>query len=317
MTSLLSPLADLPLVFLDVETTGASAAYGDRVTEVAALRIEKGSVVDSYSHLVNPGRPIWPGVSALTGITNEMVADQPRFADIAPLIAEKLRDAIVIGHNVGFDLGFMTNEFRRSGIAVESLFPISKVLDTVRMARRIYGRGGNGLQKLAARLGIHVDVAHRALADCHTTAGVFREMLEPLGGSRMSLADAITLQGGPCRFDPASCESQLPVELEEALANNSQVRMIYLDARNARTERVIIPMRLGRPGPDRSLMAFCKMRGDQRSFKLSRIVELTAVPLEAGSPRRSGGTEGTAEASRSDALQVAPGEASPTIAAPP
>lgn len=312
--SLLSPLADLPLVFLDVETTGASAVYGDRVTEVAAVRVDKGVVTDEYAQLINPGRPIWPGVSALTGITNEMVADQPRFTDIAPTVAEKLRNAIVIGHNVSFDLAFMAPEFRRANIEIDSLFTISRVLDTVRIARRVYGRGGNGLQKLAVRLGIAVETAHRALADCHTTAGVFREMLEPLGGGRMTLADAILLQGGPCRFDTAACAaSGLPLELEEALANQTQVRMIYLDARNARTERIVVPLRLGKPGVDRCLFAHCMLRGDQRSFKLSRIVEVTAVPLEGGSPCRSGGTEGPVPASQSDALQVSPAAPSPMI----
>ena len=275
--SLLSPLSHLPLVFLDVETTGSSAAYGDRVTEVAALRIENGIVTDSYSQLINPCRPIWPGVVALTGITNDMVAAAPTFAEIAPTIAEKLSNAIVIGHNVSFDLAFMAAEFRRCNVSLDDLFAVNKVLDSVRLARRIYGRGGNGLQKLAARLGIVVETAHRALADCHTTAGVFREMLEPLGGGRMTLADAILLQGGPCRFDTAGCASDIPVELQEALAAGTEVRMIYLDARNIRTERIVVPLKLGKPGVDRSMTAFCTMRGDQRSFKLSRIVEITRL----------------------------------------
>lgn len=279
-TSLLSRLADVPLVFLDVETTGASAVYGDRVTEVGLVRFENGQVVDSYSQLVNPGRRIWPGVVALTGITNEMVADQPRFADVADTIAAKLSNAIVVGHNVSFDLGFIASEFRRSRIQIEQVFEISKVLDTVRLARRIFGRGGNGLQKLAARLNIAVEVAHRALADSHTTAGVFREMLEPLGGGRMTLADTILLQGGPCRFCTTPPEIDLPLDLQDALANQTQVKMVYLDARNARTERVIVPLKLGKPGPERCLFAHCMLRGDQRSFKLSRIVEVSRIEVE-------------------------------------
>lgn len=282
-TSLLSPLGDVPLVplvFLDVETTGASAVYGDRVTEIAALRIENGQVTDAYSQLINPCRAIWPGVIALTGITNEMVADQPRFAEVAETIAAKLSNAIVIGHNVSFDLGFMATEFRRAKIEIEQLFEVSKVLDTVRLARRIFGRGGNGLQKLAVRLNIAVETAHRALADCHTTAGVFREMLEPLGEGRMTLAEAILLQGGPCRFCASPPEIDLPLDLQDALATQSQVRMIYLDARNARTERIVIPLKLGKPGPERCLTAFCTMRRDQRLFKLSRIVEVTRIDAD-------------------------------------
>jgi DNA polymerase-3 subunit epsilon len=279
-TSLLSRLSHVPLVFLDVETTGASTTCGDRITEVAALRIENGQVVDAYAQLVNPCRPIWPGVIALTGITNEMVADEPRFVDIADTVAAKLSNAIIVGHNVCFDLGFMAAEFRRAKIQIDQLFEINKVLDTVRLARRVFGRSGNGLQKLAARLNIAVDTAHRALADCHTTAGVFREMLEPLGGGQMTLADAILLQGGPCGFNAAPPAIDLPLELQEALADGSHVKMIYLDARNARTERIVVPLSLGKSGPERCLTAFCTMRGDQRSFKLSRIVEVTRIEVD-------------------------------------
>ena len=279
--SLLSRLSDVPLVFLDVETTGASTTYGDRVTEVAALRIENGVVVDAYAQLVDPCRAIWPGVTALTGITNEMVADQPRFTEIAETVAAKLSNAIVVGHNVCFDLGFMASEFRRAKIQIDDLFEIRKVLDTVRLARRVFGRGGNGLQKLAVRLGIKVDTAHRALADCHTTAGVFREILEPLGGGRMTLADVILLQGGPCGFNCVPPAIDLPLELQEALASGSHVKMIYLDARNARTERVVVPIGLSKPGPERCLTAFCTMRGDQRSFKVSRIVEVMRFEIES------------------------------------
>jgi DNA polymerase III subunit epsilon len=274
--SLLSKLADVPLVFLDVETTGSSPAYGDRVTEVACLRIERGQITDEYARLVNPGRPIWPGITALTGISNEMVADAPAFADIAEVVASKLTGAVVIGHNVSFDLGFIDAELRRAAIGLFDVVEVPKVLDTVRLARRIYGRGGNGLQKLAARLCVPVTTAHRAMADCLTTAAVFGIMLDPLGGGQLSLADTIVLQGGPCKYGGRQ-EPALPIELDEALAAGGQVRMIYLDARNNRTERIVIPIQLSRPGPDRSLTAFCTLRQEQRSFKLTRIVELSRV----------------------------------------
>lgn len=277
--SLLSKLRDVRVVFFDVETTGSSPKFGDRITEVGLARYEGGQLVERFSQLVNPQRRIWPGVVALTGITNEMVADQPPFAEVAYDIARRMRNAIIVGHNVSFDLGFIQSEFRRSGIELASLFEVPKVLDTVRIARRRFGRGGNGLQKLACRLGVQVETAHRALADCLTTAAVFERMLEPLGGWSMQLGDAVLLQGGVCKF-AGKQEPSLPVELEDAMASKGPVRMIYLDANNNRTERIVVPVDLRSAGDDRTLTAFCTMRQERRVFKLSRIVELSRVEAD-------------------------------------
>lgn len=279
--SLLSKLADVPLAFVDVETTGASPGYGDRVTEVAVVRVENNVVTDRWSTLVNPCRRVAPGVVALTGITPAMVETAPLFREVATDLADRLRETVPIGHNVGFDLAFLRAEFGTATMDLDDVADLRRTLDTVRLARKLYGRGGNGLQRLAARLEIVVDVAHRALADSLTTAAVFERMLEPLGGGRLSLADVMLLQGGPLKLAAtAPAVAPLPLELEEALALRREVRMVYLDARNNRTERVIIPVRLTRLGDDRSLMVFCTLRQEQRSFKLARIVELTRIEID-------------------------------------
>src|SRR3954464_7782240 len=102
MVSLLNKLRDTPLAFVDVETTGASTDYGDRVTEIGIVRVEGGKSVCEYQQLVDPQRRISAGVVALTGITQEMVTGQPLFADIQPRVVELLSGAVVIGHNVRF-----------------------------------------------------------------------------------------------------------------------------------------------------------------------------------------------------------------------
>src|SRR5271170_5363862 len=113
--SLLQPLRDIPLAFLDVETTGASADFGHRVTELGIVRMEQGRVVGEYQQLVDPQRRISAAITALTGITNQMVAGQPRFSEQLPAALPLLRGAAVVGHNVRFDLSFLLREFRRGG----------------------------------------------------------------------------------------------------------------------------------------------------------------------------------------------------------
>ena len=288
--SLLQSLHDTPLAFLDVETTGASAEFGHRVIELGIVRVERGQTVAEYQQLIDPQRRVSPGVTVLTGISQQMVDGQPTFADQLPAALELLRGAIVLGHNVRFDLSFLCKEFRRAGQPMPELLGDVPVLDTVRIARRRFGRGGNGLQVLAPRLGIQPVVAHRALADAQTTAAVFERLMEPVGGWRICLCDAIREQGGPMGLLPATPrESLLPLELEEALEQRKPVQMHYLDARQNRTERVIQPMHIRRSNGELLLVAHCHLRGEQRTFKVERIVQLVRLESPPAPPRVESG----------------------------
>lgn len=276
--SLLQSLYDTPLAFVDVETTGASAAFGHRVIELGIVRVERGRAVAEYQQLIDPERRISPGVTALTGIAQHMVEGMPRFADQLPDALRLLQGAIVLGHNVRFDLSFLRKEFRRCATDIAQALGEAPVLDTVRIARRRFGRGGNGLQMLAPRLGVYPSIAHRALADAQTTAQVFEKLMEPVGGWGVSICDAVREQGGPMGLLPASPrESLLPLELEEALEQRKPVMMEYLDGCENRTHRVIEPLHVRRAHGDLMLIAHCRLRGERRTFKLERIVQLSRL----------------------------------------
>jgi DNA polymerase III epsilon subunit family exonuclease len=276
--SLLQTLRQIPLAVLDTETTGASADFGHRVIELGIVRIEAGKVIAEYQQLIDPQRSISPGVTALTGISQAMVQGQPTFAAQLPAAMDFLQGAMIVGHNVRFDLSFLHREFRRARIDITSALADAPVMDTVRIARRRFGRGGNGLQTLAPRLGVIPSVAHRALADAQTTAAVFERLMEPVGGWDLCLCDAWQHQGGPIGLLPASPQQHLlPLELEEALEQKCAVMMEYLDARDARTQRLINPLHVRRAGGELILIAHCHLRNDRRTFKLERIVRLTRV----------------------------------------
>src|SRR3954452_21968500 len=263
--SLLKQLRDIPLAFLDVETTGASADFGHRVIELGIVRVEGGRTVGEYQQLIDPQRRVSPGVTAPTGISQKMVDGQPTFPDQLPRAMELLRGAAVLGHNVRFDLSFLRKEFRRCGQDITAALGDVPVMDTVRIARRRFGRGGNALQSLAPRLGMQPAVAHRALADAQTTAFVFEKLMEPVGGWGCCVCDAIREQGGPMGLMPVSPrESLLPLELEEALEQRCAVMMEYLDARQNRTQRLIEPLTVRRRGGELIMVAYCHMRQDRR-----------------------------------------------------
>jgi DNA polymerase III epsilon subunit family exonuclease len=276
--SLLQPLASIPIASIDVETTGASAEYGHRIIEVGIVRCENGQKVAEYQQLINPRRPISPGVTALTGITQTMCQGQPTFAQQYSAMLSLLAGAIILGHNIPFDLSFLLREFRSAGRDLHEALNHPHVLDTVRIARRRFGRGGNGLGALSRRLGHEPVVAHRALPDAQTTAIVFDLLLAAIGGWAICLCDILKDQGGPMSIAPASArQSLLPLALEEALEHRIPVQMEYLDANQMRTHRTINPIELRRVAGELVLIAHCHLRNDRRNFKLERIVQLTRI----------------------------------------
>ncbi len=275
--SLLTPLMDLPIAVVDVETTGASASFGHRVIEIGIVRLERGQVVANYQQLFDPGRPVSWAITHLTGISTDMVAGQPRFGDRLNEIQSLLCNAAILGHNVPFDLSFLHREFRRAGVDLNVAAAGVPVLDTVRIARRRFGRGGNSLGALARRLGVEQSQAHRALADAQTTAAVFEAMLTPLGGYAMLLCDCCMHQGGAMDLARCAGADLLPLELEEALEASRPVLMEYVDANGEATQRLIIPLQVRRSAGELVLIAHCQLRKARRTFKLARIIHVTRV----------------------------------------
>ena len=148
------------LVFVDLETTGGNAAH-DRITEVGLVRIKDGELVEEWSSLVNPERPIPSYIEAFTGISSEMVADAPRFAEIAALVLRKLQGAVFVAHNARFDYSFLRSEFQR----VDRHFS-AKVLCTVKLSRRLFPEfARHNLDAVMERHGLTCDARHRALGD--------------------------------------------------------------------------------------------------------------------------------------------------------
>ncbi len=149
-----------PLIFLDLETTGATASF-DRITEVGLIEVNEGRFVGSWSQLVNPQRNIPPFIQSLTGISNEMVEDAPKFEQIAPGLIERLTGKILIAHNARFDYGFLKSEFARLGMAYRS-----RVLCTAKLSRKLFPEHRrHNLDSLIERHGLVCSARHRALGD--------------------------------------------------------------------------------------------------------------------------------------------------------
>jgi DNA polymerase-3 subunit epsilon len=153
---------DLPrdLVFVDLETTGGNAAF-DRITEVGIVRVTNGELADEWSSLVNPECPIPAYIEAFTGISNRMVADAPRFAQIAEVVRQKTQGAVFVAHNARFDYSFLRSEFLRADMHFSA-----KVLCTVKLSRRLFpAHARHNLDAVMERNGLTCSARHRALGD--------------------------------------------------------------------------------------------------------------------------------------------------------
>lgn len=155
---------------LDFETTGLSAAGGDRITEVAALRIVDGVVAERYVTLINCGVRIPSFVSALTGITQRMLDGAPPVRQVLPQLLDFIGDDVLAAHNASFDAKFLLVESQRQGLLPRH----GGLVCSLKLARRLLpGRGSYKLGDLARGLNIHYrGAAHRAEADAEVSTGL-------------------------------------------------------------------------------------------------------------------------------------------------
>lgn len=167
-------LHEITWAVVDVETTGTRPSGGDRITEIAIATVRGGEVVEVFSQLVNPERPIPPYITSLTQITWEMVRDQPVFRQVADEVQARLQGAVFVAHNASFDWRFVSEELRRS-TGRELHGPR---LCTVRMARALVPElSRRSLDHVTRHFGIEIEARHRAEGDAVATARALQRML--------------------------------------------------------------------------------------------------------------------------------------------
>ena len=213
-------------IIFDTETTGLDASV-DRVIEIGGVEmVDRFPTGRSFHVYINPGdRRVHPEAVAVHGITDEQLADKPRFEAIAEdFLAFVGDDARLVAHNASFDMGFVNAELARLG---HPAFPGERVLDTLSLARRRNPMGPNTLDALCKRFGVDNSRRdkHGALLDAELLAEVYIELI---GGRQIALGlDANTARGGAVEVDhPGARPTALPPRLtrEEAEAHAARWR---------------------------------------------------------------------------------------------
>lgn len=161
-----------PFVFLDIETTGGSKT-SSRITEVGALRVENGRVVDTFKQLINPEQLVPWYITKLTGIDNEMVWSAPTFRGIADDLERFLSDSIFVAHNVNFDYQFIKMEYESIGYE----FKMDRMC-SAKLSRLLYPQyRSHALDMIIKRKKLNVVNRHRALDDANVICEFFTDEL--------------------------------------------------------------------------------------------------------------------------------------------
>ncbi len=174
-----TPLSGVTFVVVDLETTGGSAA-DSAITEIGAVKVRGGEELGELGTLVDPGGPVPPFITALTGITTAMVTAAPRMDSVLPAFLEFARGSVLVAHNAPFDIGFLKAACAEHGYA----WPRFTVVDTVDLARRVLSKDevpNCKLGTLARFFRTATEPTHRALADARATVEVLHGLIERLG----------------------------------------------------------------------------------------------------------------------------------------
>lgn len=160
-------------VVFDLETTGLSPET-ERITEIGAVKIRDGLIVDKFSQLVNPEKEISEEITQLTGITNEMVGDMPTIDRVLPQFKKFCGSAALVAHNAKFDTSFIYANARRTGLYFDN-----DIIDTLEMSRELFpSERHHKLDIMCDRLGVRLENHHRASDDAEATARCFIKMMD-------------------------------------------------------------------------------------------------------------------------------------------
>lgn len=220
---------------VDIETTGGSPKF-EKITEIAIIIHDGQKVVEEFSTLINPEKIIPYHITGLTGITNEMVAESPKFYEVAKKIVKITDGKTFVAHNVNFDYQFIKEEFARLGYDFKR-----KTLCTVKLSRKIIpGKRSYSLGNICGELGIQINGRHRALGDALATAELFNILLALEGNAKPGLFQS----------EPINSQSLHPALNKEVIAGlpgktgvyyflDERGQIIYIGKSNSIQERVL------------------------------------------------------------------------------
>ena len=266
-------LNEIELTLFDTETTGLTPKLGDRIVEIAAVRIKADKKLASFQSLVDPGRPISPAAFAVNRITAEMLKGAPSGEKVIPEFLDFLKGSYLCSYNVGFDLGFLNHELQLIG---RPILEDMVTIDVLKMAKRLLpGLERYALWFVAERLGIKKVQEHRAFSDVELTLAVFYKLKEVAEAKGLDQLAHFSRLFGLNSQATENLHNQKLAEIQEAINLGVTIKIKYLSSSTAQvTERQVTPKEIRQEKNASYLVGYCALRKDERTFRVDNILDL-------------------------------------------
>jgi DNA polymerase-3 subunit alpha (Gram-positive type) len=267
---------EVEFTIFDTETTGLEPASGDRIVEIAGLRLKGQERIATFQTLINPKRPISEAAFGVNKITQEMLRDAPAIEEVMPQFLNFIQGSCLCSYNAGFDLEFLNNELK---LIEQGQLKNIAVVDILKMARRIIpGLERYALWFVAEKLGIKAKQEHRAFSDVELTLGVFDKLKNMLKTKGISDFEKFL---GLFSIDPVflkDIDNQKIASIQEAISLGVKLKIKYLSSASATlTERQVIPKEIKQENNRSYLVGYCCLRNEERSFRIDGILHLEII----------------------------------------
>lgn len=290
------PVRDLTFVAFDTETTGRHPIIS-RMVEISAIKFNgNGQILDKRTQLINPEQTIPADVTAIHGITQNMVAKMPNYKEVIPSFVDWMSKRngvdnsdmpVMVAHNANFDVGFLQVALSRMQLSM----PQNAVLDTLTLSRKlIHDSQNHKLKTLIEHLGYEAQTYHRAEADSLHVMKLFLHLISKLD-KRCTLGDLLDENGAIFFQDPitvienySECSNPRVVSIGEAIERKLDLQIHYRGF--GIKDRKITPVSVMKSGKKYYLSAYCHQANGERTFRVNRIASMTPVErLELGSTK--------------------------------
>jgi DNA polymerase III epsilon subunit family exonuclease len=269
-------LDEIEFTIFDTETTGLDPETGDRIVEIAGIRIKNQETLGVFQTLVSPGRPISEAAFRVNNITARMLEGAPAIEEALPKFLDFAKDSCLCSYNAGFDLGFINHELRLIGKGYLEGFVVADIL---KMAKRLLpGLARYALWFVAEQLNIKSKQLHRALSDVELTLGVFHKLKEILCVKGISDFEQFLGLFTVNAYFLQSLNAQKLSRIQEAINLGVGLKIKYIASAGAEvSEREVVPKELKQENDRNYLVAFCRLRNEERTFRVDGILHIEIV----------------------------------------
>ncbi len=266
-------IEEIEFTIFDTETTGLNFATGDRIVELAGLRVKGKERIAKFDALVNPAREISPDAFAVNKITPEMLRDAPGIEIVMPKFLDFIQGSYLCSYNAEFDLGFLNNELK---IMRFTQLTDQPTFDILTMAKRLMpNQQRYALWFIADKLGIKAKQQHRAFSDVEMTWEVFNRFKE------ICQVKGITDFSGFSNLfsiNAHSLDSGIALKIskiEKAINAKVHLKIKYLSTKEATVSlREVVPKEIRQDVKNKYLIGYCCRKKEERVFKISNILEM-------------------------------------------